>query len=90
VRGKGSRCVSLTHLPPTCFDCVEIWEPQTPGTLRACPDCTGIALTLPLPLPLPKCTVGFGAQINFKMGVGQFKHIMSLNVLQKVHVVLKF
>jgi len=24
-------------LPPSCADCLEIWEPQPPGTLRACP-----------------------------------------------------
>jgi hypothetical protein len=24
-------------LPPSCADCHEIWEPQPPGTLRACP-----------------------------------------------------
>ena len=35
--GKGGRCVGLTTLPPSCVDCLEIWEPQPPGTLRACP-----------------------------------------------------
>jgi hypothetical protein len=35
--GKGGRCVGLTTLPPSCADCLEIWEPQPPGTLRACP-----------------------------------------------------
>ena len=35
--GKGGRCVGLTNLPPSCADCLEIWEPQPPGTLRACP-----------------------------------------------------
>jgi len=34
--GKGCRCVRLTTLPPSCAVCLEIWEPQTPGTLRAC------------------------------------------------------
>jgi len=34
---KGSRCVGLTTLPPSCANCLEIWEPQPPGTLRACP-----------------------------------------------------
>jgi len=43
--GKGDRCVGLTTLPPSCADCLEIWEPQPPGTLRAC---NGIALPLPL------------------------------------------
>jgi len=35
--GKGGRCLGLTTLPSSCADCLEIWEPQTPGTLRACP-----------------------------------------------------
>ena len=35
--GKGGRCVRLTTLPPSCADCLEIWEPQPSGTLRACP-----------------------------------------------------
>ena len=29
------------NLRPSCADCLEIWEPQTPGTLR---ECTGITL----------------------------------------------
>jgi hypothetical protein len=39
--GKGGRCVGLTALPPSCTDCLDIWEPQPPETLRAY---TGIAL----------------------------------------------
>jgi hypothetical protein len=35
--GKGGRCVVLTNLPPSCTDYLEIWEPQPPGTLKACP-----------------------------------------------------
>ena len=35
--GKGGWCVGLTTLPPSCADCLEIWEPQPPGTLTACP-----------------------------------------------------
>jgi len=30
---KGGRCVGLTTLPPSCAQCLEIWEPQPPGTL---------------------------------------------------------
>jgi len=30
-------CVGLTNLPPSCDNCLEIWELQLPGTLRACP-----------------------------------------------------
>jgi hypothetical protein len=35
--GKGGRCVGLTNLHPSYADCLEIWEPQPPGILRACP-----------------------------------------------------
>jgi hypothetical protein len=35
--GKDGRCVELTTLPPSCADCLEILEPQLPGTPRACP-----------------------------------------------------
>jgi hypothetical protein len=38
---KGSRCVGLTTLPPSCADCLEIWEPEPPGTLRTCPGLYG-------------------------------------------------
>ena len=40
------RCLGLTTLPPSCPDCLEIWELQTPGILRASPACNGIALLL--------------------------------------------
>ena len=33
--GEAGRCVGLTTLPSSCADCLEILEPQTPGTLRA-------------------------------------------------------
>jgi hypothetical protein len=45
MRGKDGRWVGLTTLPPSCADCLEIWESQPSGTLWAC---TGIALPLPL------------------------------------------
>jgi hypothetical protein len=35
--GKGGRCVGLTSLPPSCANCLKIWEPQPAGTLRASP-----------------------------------------------------
>ena len=34
---KGGRCLGLTILPPSCANCLEILEPQSPGTHRACP-----------------------------------------------------
>ena len=35
--GKGGRCAGLTTLPPSCADCLEIWEHQPRGTLRVSP-----------------------------------------------------
>ena len=35
--GKGWRCVGLTTLPPSCYNCLEIWKPQLSGTISACP-----------------------------------------------------
>jgi len=34
---KGGWCVGLKTLPPSFADCLEIWKPQPPGTLSACP-----------------------------------------------------
>jgi hypothetical protein len=34
---KGGRCVGLKIIPPSCANCLQIWEPQPPGVLRACP-----------------------------------------------------
>jgi hypothetical protein len=36
LESKGGRFVGLTTLPPSSADCLEIWEPQPPRTLRAC------------------------------------------------------
>ena len=41
--GKVGRCVGLTSFPPSCADCLVLWEPQLLGTLRAC---SGIPLLL--------------------------------------------
>jgi hypothetical protein len=38
--GKGDRCVGVigvTTSPPSCADCLEVWELQPPGALSACP-----------------------------------------------------
>jgi len=41
----GLACVGLTALTHLCADCLETWEPEPPGTLRAC---AGIAVPLPV------------------------------------------
>jgi hypothetical protein len=45
LRGTGGWCIGLTTLKPSCANCLEIWEPQCPGTLRSC---TGVILPLSL------------------------------------------
>ena len=37
LRGKCGRCVGLTTLPPSCSECLEIWDPHLPGILWARP-----------------------------------------------------
>jgi len=37
VEVEGGRDAGLTTLLSSCADCLEIWEPQRPGTFRACP-----------------------------------------------------
>ena len=37
LRCKGGRCVWLINLLPSGVDCLKIWEPHLPGTLRGCP-----------------------------------------------------
>ena len=32
--GGGCKGVGLTTLPPSCADCLSIWEPQPPGNPR--------------------------------------------------------
>ena len=48
--GKRGLCLGLTTLPTSCANCLEIWESQHPGTLRACPglyrDCCYLYLYL--------------------------------------------
>jgi len=34
---KGGRCVGLSTLPPSCANCVEIWELEPAGSHRAHP-----------------------------------------------------
>ena len=42
--GKDGRCVGLTTLPPSCADCLEIWELQPSGPSGPVQACNGIAL----------------------------------------------
>ena len=44
--GKGDRCVGSESLPASYADCFDVWEPQTPGPLRACPGIYGNSFAL--------------------------------------------
>jgi hypothetical protein len=48
VVGEGGRCVGLTTLPPSCADCLEIWELHPPEAIRPVQTCTEIRLLLHL------------------------------------------
>ena len=37
LAGKCSQCIGVTTSPLSYADCLDIWEPQPHGTLRACP-----------------------------------------------------
>jgi hypothetical protein len=43
---KIGRGIGRPYLPPSCAYCLEIWQPEPPGSLRACQVCKGIALHL--------------------------------------------
>jgi hypothetical protein len=34
--GIGGWCIELTTLPPSCADCLEVWEPHHRGNLWDC------------------------------------------------------
>jgi hypothetical protein len=62
---KEGQCLGLTALPPSRADCLEICEPQLPGTVRPVKACIGIDVLL---LPFDEqCFLGFwnGEAINF-------------------------
>jgi hypothetical protein len=46
--GKGGWFIGLTTLPPSSANCLEIWVPQPPGTLRDCPGLYRDSFTLAL------------------------------------------
>ena len=48
VVGRGSWCMGLTTFPPSCSDCLEIWEPQPPGTSWPIHACVRIAFPVSL------------------------------------------
>jgi hypothetical protein len=50
--GKGGQYVGLTTLPPSCANCLKIWETQPPGILRACPGLLLRLLYLYLLIPI--------------------------------------
>ena len=44
--GKGGRCVRMTNLPPSCAECLEMWETHPPGILWVCPGLYSNCVTL--------------------------------------------
>jgi hypothetical protein len=83
--GKGGRFVRLTTLPPSCADCHEIWQPQSPGTLRACPDLYRISLHeitfLHSKLALSSVLSASEAVVLSRRSYGEKKHPVALKSL---------
>ena len=86
--GKGGRCLGLTTLPTSCADCHEIWEPQPPGTLRACPslyrDCitlrgrdSSVGIATRYGLDGPGSNPGWGARFSAPVQTGPGAHPVS-------------
>jgi len=46
--GRTVTCSSHCALPPSCADCLKIWYPKTPGTLRPFPGLQKDCFTLPI------------------------------------------
>jgi hypothetical protein len=44
--GKGVQCLGLTTLPPSCADCLKLWEPHPLETSEPVKACSGIASPL--------------------------------------------
>ena len=77
---KGDRCVGLTTLPLSCADCPEIWEPQRPGTLGACPGVQWDCFTF---------IVAFSASVTWTdLGLKLGFHGLRLVINHLVHVML--
>jgi hypothetical protein len=60
---KGGRCLGLTTVPLSCADCLEIWEPQPPESLRSCRN---------LLLPRPRRVVCSGIWLSKQLAVRVF------------------
>jgi len=60
---KGCRCVGLTTLPPSRADCLEIWEPQPPGSNWARPGLYGDCFTNAIPFRREQQNVCLAANV---------------------------
>ena len=71
--GKAGRCVGLITLPPLHANCLEIWEPQNTGTLRAC---AGIAYIFTVTLISSICFTWFQptCECSVKHGTTHLKY----------------
>jgi len=95
---KGGRCVELT-LPLSFANCLEMWEPQPPGTLRDCPGlswdcftfyCTHVFLTIHHTMGKPTISSrsvhgqGFGKTTHWTFLCTCAHVILSLSVFRKL------
>jgi hypothetical protein len=66
------------NFPPSFTDFLEIWKPEPPGTLRACPDLSGASLHF-------TCSMAF--RHDRKVSVGLFNMTSNLSKTIKESIV---
>jgi len=79
--GKGGLCLELTILSISCAECLEIWEPQHPGTLWAS-NRTGLVLLFFFHL--------ISVLSNSLIGRGVFKDVFTLRYFKDNFVRILF
>ena len=58
--GKGSRCVRVTTLPPSCAECLVIWSRNRPEPSGPHRPVIGVALAFIIIISASSCTLAFG------------------------------
>jgi hypothetical protein len=76
-RGKGGRCVGLTTLPPSCADCLEIWEPVSWNTQGLSRPVMGLLYLYLYPLYIPTvyCILGKILRFFFKFTYSGYRQM---------------
>ena len=79
LANKGGRCIGLKTLPPSCAECLKIWELQPPGTLWACNrPVQGLLYLLPMLLRTTTSISGIDKE-------GKVQHTYTIQLWAQLH-----